>query len=76
MAASDALPEGVGAGTGRGTLLCELPLELRTVESVAAAIEYRTALRIKLPRKPPLGAEDSVSAIVKRNREGPFALEA
>ena len=39
-------------------------MELRTVETVAAAIEYGTALGIKLPRKPPLGAEDAVSASV------------
>ena len=76
MAVSDALAEGVGAGAGRGMLRCEVPLELRTVETVAAAIGQGTAPGIKLPRKPPLGAEDAVSAIADRSGEGAFAPEA
>merc|ERR1712086_1225564 len=75
-AVSDALAEGVGAGAGREMLRCEFPLELRTVETVAAAIGQGTALGIKLPRKPHLGAEDAVSVIVDRSGEGAVAPEA
>ena len=76
MAISDALSEGVGAGARHGTLSCELLLELRAVESVATAIGSKMVLVIKLPRKPPLGAEDAVAMIVPYGRERAVASEA
>ena len=53
--------------------LLDFPLELRTLESVATAIGNRTALGVKLPREPPLGAEDVVSPIVEHSGQGAFA---
>ena len=68
--------EGVGAGAGCGTLWYKLPLELRAVETVAAVINHRMAPGFELPRKPSLGEEDAVSAIVERSGEGAFTPEA
>ena len=75
MVVSNALVEGVGAGAGRGMWL-EFPLELRTEESVTMAIGNRTAVGVKLPRKSLLGAEDIVSPIVERGRQGACAAAA
>ena len=72
---SKALAEGVRAGAGRGMRL-EFPLELRTEESVATAIEDRTAVGAELPRRPLLGAEDTVSSIVERDGQGACAATA
>ena len=78
IAISDALAEGIGADTHHGTLPCKLSLELQSIESVAAAIAIgsRTALVIKLPRKGPPRAEDTLAVIMLHSKEEAVTPEA